>query len=443
MSGPDDRFWVGSEEHALTLEPIEENFENRGERAVRNRKLTRRGFVETAAGAALAGLISPARRINVAAQESIVTQSDSGQRSKIVPGGEAGHRCLEYWKNWRTSSKQPPRKVVVGTVMQPFWGKYPGLEKRLQQLTEIVDRLQRESQNKYRRGLDLAVLPEMAITGEGEHIGDVVDWSFPLDGPVKETFGRKAREHRCYIVAPLFLLEDKAKKLCSNAAILFGRQGEVVGIYRKVHLVVDLETGSMENGTTSGKEEVVFTCDFGKLGIQICFDMAFDYGCQELARKGAEIVVWPSQSPWTTLPSWHALHHKYYIVSSTWRSNASVFEPTGRIVSQVKWTPSMGSLQSVQGKPLTDNILVQEIDLSYAILQWSRSLRNGEAFTEAFGDKVGFHYYEDDERGIFWSNDPHKTIRQMLRSLNLREEQEEFELAVERYHKRQVLGYES
>ena len=408
---------------------------------MRNKKLTRRGFVETAAGAALGGLVLPARPVNVAAEGDIIAQSHSGQHSRMLAGSETGNGCTEYWKNWKSSSSQPPRKVVVGTVMQPFWGKYPGLEKRLQQLTEIIDRLQGQSQKQYRRGLDLAVLPEMAITGEGEHTGDVIDWSYPLEGLVKETFGRKARQHRCYVVAPLFLLEDKAQKLCSNAAVLFGRQGEVVGIYRKVHLVVDIATGSMENGTTPGKEEAVFTCDFGRLGIQICFDMAFDYGCQELARKGAEIVVWPSQSPWITLPSWRALHHKYFIVSSTWRSNASVFEPTGRIVSQVKWKPSMGSLQSVQGRPLTDNILVQEIDLSYAILQWSRTLRNGEALREAFGDEVGFHYYDDDERGIFWSNDPNKTIRQMLRSLNLREEQEEFRLAVERYRKRQVPDY--
>jgi hypothetical protein len=39
----------------------------------------------------------------------------------------------------------PPRKVIVGTVMQPFWGKHPGLQKRLDQLTTIVDRMQAES----------------------------------------------------------------------------------------------------------------------------------------------------------------------------------------------------------------------------------------------------------------------------------------------------------
>lgn len=395
----------------------------------------------TAASGALGGLVLPPPRAKAADDGNIITEPRSGQQSGMLPGDETGNGCADYWKSWKSTSNQPPRKVIVGTVMQPFWGKYPGLDQRLGQLMEIVDRLQGQSQKQYRRGLDLAVLPEMAVTGEGEHTGDVIDWSFPLEGLVKETFGRKARQHRCYVVAPLFLLEDKARRHCSNAAVLFGRQGEIVGIYRKVHLVVDLETGSMENGTTPGKEESVFTCDFGKLGIQICFDMAFDYGCQELARNGAEIVVWPSQSPWTTLPSWRALHHKYYIVSSTWRSNASVFEPTGRIISQVKWKPSMGSLQSVQGRPLADNILVQEIDLSYAILQWSRTLRNGEAFREAFGDNVGFRYYDDDERGIFWSNDPNKSIRQMLRSLNLREEQEEFQLAVNRYRNGQVLGY--
>ena len=31
----------------------------------------------------------------------------------------------------RSTSDQPPRKVVVGTVMQPFWGKHPGLQNRL------------------------------------------------------------------------------------------------------------------------------------------------------------------------------------------------------------------------------------------------------------------------------------------------------------------------
>lgn len=52
-----------------------------------------------------------------------------------------------------STSDQPPRKVIIGTVMQPFWGKHQGLQKRLDQLTAIVDRMQAESEKKYGRGL--------------------------------------------------------------------------------------------------------------------------------------------------------------------------------------------------------------------------------------------------------------------------------------------------
>jgi len=91
--------------------------------------------------------------------------------------------------------------------------------------------------------------------------------------------------------------------------------------------------------------------------------------------------------------------------------------------------------------PPKDNVLVQEIDLSYAILPWSSALKNGEALQKAYGDKVGYRYCEDDDRGMFWSNDPHVTIRQMLRSLGLMEEHEQFQRAGSFYHKAGVPGY--
>ena len=48
-------------------------------------------------------------------------------------------------------------------------------------------------------------------------------------------------------------------------------------------------------------------------------------------------------------------------------------------------------------------------------------MRNGAAFREAFGDRVGYHYSESEDRGVFWSNDPNRSIGEMARSLNLLE----------------------
>ena len=91
----------------------------------------------------------------------------------------------------------------------------------------------------------------------------------------------------------------------------------------------------MEGGATPGNALPVFDCDFGKLGIQICYDMEFDDGWNELARRGAELIAWPTQSPQTSQPAFRAKEHRCYIVSSTWRHNASIFEPTGKIAEQI------------------------------------------------------------------------------------------------------------
>jgi len=304
-----------------------------------------------------------------------------------------------------STADAPPRKVIIGTSMQAFWGKYPGLPQRLTELTGLVDQMAAESQRKYGRGLDLAVLSETVVTGETSN--NVMSDAVPLEGLLRDTFAATARECHCYIVVPTYLLEDKTKKLCSNAAILFGRNGEVVGIYRKIHLAVHTGSDSLEGGTTPGREAPVFTCDFGKVGMQICFDIEYDYGWSELARQGAELVIWPTQSPQTARPAARAMQNRYYIVSSTWRNNAAIFEPTGRISAQIH-------------EP--EHVLVDQIDLSYAILPWSPQLHNGAALRRKYGEKVGFHYYEDEDRGIFWSNDAHTTIGDMMRSFGLSEQ---------------------
>jgi len=321
----------------------------------------------------------------------------------------------------RSTSNSPPRKVIVGTAMQSFWGQYPGLHNRLDQLAGIVDQMAAQAKKEYGRGLDLAVLPETGITGEAE--GDALARSVPFQGQVQDLFTRKAREHECYIVVPTYLLDSREKKLCSNAAILVGRKGETVGTYRKMHLVVSLERGTMEGGATPGEALPVFDCDFGKLGIQICYDMDFDDGWTELARRGAELIAWPTQSPQTSQPAFRAKENRCYIVSSTWRHNASIFEPTGKIAAQI--TPPQ-------------SILVHELDLSYALLPWSSKLRNGEALRQAYGDRVGFHYYEDEDRGIFWSNDPRITICQMVRAIGVLELEDEMTRVREFYRKARV-----
>jgi predicted amidohydrolase len=323
-----------------------------------------------------------------------------------------------------SSSNRPPRKVIAGTVMQSYWEPHPGLKKRLARLTANVDSMQAESQRTYGRGLDLAILPEVAVTGEtGPDVGAT---AVSLDGEVGAAFAAIARKHHCYLVAPTYLRESESEARYSNAAILFGRSGDVIGSYRKVHLVVSQDGRTLEGGCSPGQDVPVFDCDFGKLGIQICYDMEFDYGWNELARKGAELIAWPTQSPQTSQPAFRAMQNRCYIISSTWRNNASVFEPTGKISAQTL-SP--------------DSTLVHQLDLSYAIVPWQPKLRKGEALRKKYGDKVGFRYYEDEDCGIFWSNDPQLPVAEMARSIGVLEVEPMLERVRSVYHDAHVRGY--
>ena len=192
---------------------------------------------------------------------------------------------------------------------------------------------------------------------------------------------------------------------------MIDRNGRLAGRYVKVHPVLD-QVGPdgkivLEGGVTPGAEYNVLDLDFGRVGVQICYDVEYPEGWRRLAEQGAELVLFPTQSPQLTRPGMYAATHEYWVVSSTFRNNASFFEPgTGLVAAQIT-------------EP--KQTLVHEIDLSYLILPWSSRLRNGEAFREAFGDRVGYRYSESEDRGVFWSNDPNRSIGEMARSLGLLE----------------------
>jgi predicted amidohydrolase/acetyl esterase/lipase len=304
---------------------------------------------------------------------------------------------------------RPPRKVIVGTTMRPWYGNYPGKSARLEEMRRLVDQMAAEARSKYGRSIDLALFSEYAVTAGKP--GSAAEVAVPLDGAIIEALGSKARDHHCYIVFGGVFRDVPAKGHYANAAVVIDRDGRLAGRYVKVHPVLDRIGPDakivLEGGVTPGGEYNVFDLDFGRVGLQICYDIEYPEGWRRLAEKGAELVLYPTASPQLTRPGTYAATHEYWVVSATFRNNASFFEPgTGLVAAQIT-------------EP--KQFLVHEIDLSYLILPWSTRLRNGKAFREAFGDRVGYRYSESEDRGIFWSNDPGQPIGQMARSLGLLE----------------------
>jgi predicted amidohydrolase len=299
----------------------------------------------------------------------------------------------------RSRAASAPRKVVVATALARLSGDVAA---RLEQGGRLIDEAAQLALSRNpAHGVDLVVLPEYAIQHEAT---DARARSVELTGPILATLGAKAREHHTWMIVPMMLREDPAGDRCSNAAVLFDRAGKVGGIYRKVHPVIDA-SGRLESGVTPGTDYCVFACDFGRVGILICWDMSYESAWDALGADNAEIVAVPSASPQTVRPMAQAMRHRYYVVTSTPRNNVSIFDPIGQTIAQATGP----------------GVLVQEIDLAYAVLHFYPGLREGRAFTERFGAKVGYRYSAREDTGVFWSNDASRPIGTMVRELGFPE----------------------
>jgi len=300
-----------------------------------------------------------------------------------------------------------PRKVLVGTCVFPHYGEFPGIEVRLKEIEKLFDAMGEQREEAYSgKSLDLMLLPEHAVTG-GRRSGAkglAEAKAMPWDGLIATFFAEQARKHGSYIAVPMH--EAREGKFY-NSVILVDREGKRVGTYDKCFLAVDNSWDRLEGGITAGSEVPVFDCDFGRIGFQICYDISISETWKQLADAKVELVGWCTASPQTILPQMKAVEHGYWVVSSTMRDNATVFQPgTGFVHAQIVEENS---------------VLVSEIDLSYLQFEWLSGLNNGDGFRERFGDRVGFLYKEREDGGLFWSNDPNMSIDQMAEALGLLE----------------------
>lgn len=305
-------------------------------------------------------------------------------------------------------SETKPRKVLIGTMMH-YFGTEGDLDKRLEKAANLIDEIaQAAATQSPGKKLDIIAMPEHAIANGNENDAD--SKCVALEGKVLQVLGKKAKEYGTYIVLTMWLKETNANHTVtfSNAAILLDRQGKVAGIYRKVHPCdfPDEPDSRLEGGVRAGDAFPVFDCDFGKVGFQICWDVMYGDGWTALGKNGAEIVFFCTASPQTVRPASYALNNRYYVVSSTPRNNASFFNPLGMLAAQITDADKK-------------DVLVHEIDLSYSLMGWAPRLLDGKAMTDHFGDKVGFLYSDREDGGLFWSNDPDRSIASMLREMKL------------------------
>ena len=166
---------------------------------------------------------------------------------------------------------------------------------------EIMEKLIVSAKEECKNQLDLIAFPELFITGYNlrdnyKKIAEVIP------GPDKAQNGIKELAKKYNIHIATGIVEKKGKVLF-NSAILVGPKG-YIGHYRKQFLP---NFGPFEEKMFFGKgnQTPVFETPFGKIGIQICYDIFFPDTSMGLALNGADLILNLSASPTTSRPLFH------------------------------------------------------------------------------------------------------------------------------------------
>ncbi len=153
------------------------------------------------------------------------------------------------------------------------------------------------------------VFPFVQLTGKVER--PLKESAEERSGPVLDAFAAFARRNNCYVICSTY---TKEAGRCYNAAVLLDRQGRYAGEYRKTNPT----DGELEIGVAPGPlEPPVFQTDFGRIGIQICYDVNWYENWTRLSKAGAEVVFWPSAFGGGMMLNSLAWMNKYYVVTST------------------------------------------------------------------------------------------------------------------------------
>ena len=122
------------------------------------------------------------------------------------------------------------------------------------------------------------------------------DLAEEIPGPSTECCAALARELEVVIIVPIF--EKRAAGLYHNTAAVIDAGGELLGLYRKMHIPDDPQYYEKFYFTPGDLGYRVFATRFGRVGVLICWDQWYPEAARLMALNGAEIICCPSAIGW-------------------------------------------------------------------------------------------------------------------------------------------------
>ncbi|WP_304339155.1 carbon-nitrogen hydrolase [Campylobacter ureolyticus] len=147
------------------------------------------------------------------------------------------------------------------------------------------------------KGANLVVLQELHQSEYFCQYEDVnlFDYTNSYEDDIK-FWSEVAKKNGVVLVTSLF--EKRAAGLYHNTAVVFEKDGEMAGKYRKMHIPDDPNFYEKFYFTPGDLGYEPIDTSVGRLGVLVCWDQWYPEAARLMALRGAEILIYPTAIGW-------------------------------------------------------------------------------------------------------------------------------------------------
>jgi len=200
-----------------------------------------------------------------------------------------------------------------------------------------------------------------------------------IPGPSTERLSALAAKNSVVLIASLF--ERRAAGLYHNTAVVFEKDGSLLGKYRKMHIPDDPGFYEKFYFTPGDLGFHPIASSVGKIGVLVCWDQWYPEAARLMALAGAEVLVYPTAIGWDSddtsdergrqRQAWMLSHRGHAVANGipVLSCNRTGFEPSPIGASGIRFWGSSHAL-GPQGEILaeagtdTPEILYATLDLA-------------------------------------------------------------------------------
>jgi len=122
------------------------------------------------------------------------------------------------------------------------------------------------------------------------------DLAEPIPGPSTDALAKVARQNATTVIAPVF--ERRAAGLYHNSVVVVSSSGDIVGLYRKMHIPDDPGYYEKFYFTPGDLGYRAFDTEVGRIGALICWDQWYPEAARLTSLRGAGVLFYPTAIGW-------------------------------------------------------------------------------------------------------------------------------------------------